>query len=178
MNDDEAYFLHVRERLNDELDEKDKRIAELEAKVKKLRGELKARQWYDVHNDALAQLEEIYGEKMDVYEGMPGFVSDMLLDLHQRAGQVRKLEAEIKSLTGHRYDPCIYCGAALADVAVGPCPATRDILADEINRLRSLDEALHENCTLAEGHPTLKLLDEARVENKRLTIYLADKEME
>ena len=41
-------------------------------------------------------------------------------------------------------------------------------LEAEVERLKGLDEALHENCTLAEGHPTLQLLDELKAQVKAL----------
>jgi hypothetical protein len=48
-------------------------------------------------------------------------------------------------------------------IAIERAEQCQDLEA-EVERLRGLDEALHENCTLAPGHPTLKLLDEARQE--------------
>ncbi len=44
---------------------------------------------------------------------------------------IAQLRADLAAGQAHRGDPCVYCGTPHDDVAIGPCPANRDVLREQ-----------------------------------------------
>jgi hypothetical protein len=106
------------------------------------RGILLGREW---KNRAEEMREKLYAAKGEIKA-----LADILLEERSQqwnnaarvhiAGARAKLaeaEHELKVRSAHRGDPCMYCGVGHDDVAVGICPATRDVLVQERDAARA-----------------------------------------